>query len=187
MTSEAQALLVCLPVAGALVAHAPVLRFDLLRRLARPLDGGVRVRGRRVFGDNKTWRGALVMLAGAWLLTLALSAWPAYWSRLPLELQEAGPLAMGVLIGLGTVLGELPGSFVKRQLDIAPGAQRRSLAGVVLSVWDQADFVPGVALALLPIWRVPLRAGLIAFAVVGLAHLALSSVGYALGARRTIL
>ena len=48
----------------AYLAHAPVLRYDLLRSLKRPLDGGATIRGRRVFGDNKTWRGAIVMFAG---------------------------------------------------------------------------------------------------------------------------
>jgi hypothetical protein len=50
-----------LPVLGAPVAHAPVLKWDLLAGLARPLDGGACLRGRRIFGDNKTWRGAAVM------------------------------------------------------------------------------------------------------------------------------
>jgi hypothetical protein len=187
VTPEAQALLVFVPVAGALCAHAPVLRFDLLCALARPIDAGARFRGRRVLGDNKTWRGAFVMFGGAWAATSLLSCWPAWWLRLPLALQQAGPVVTGALIGLGTVLAEVPGSFLKRQLDIAPGARQRSPAGVLLSVWDQADFVPGVALALMPLWRMPLRSAVIGFAVVGLAHLTLSAAGYALGARRTIL
>jgi hypothetical protein len=43
-----------LPVLGAPALHAPVLRSDLLAALGRPLDCGVTVRGRRLFGDNKT-------------------------------------------------------------------------------------------------------------------------------------
>jgi hypothetical protein len=54
------------PVLGAYVAHAPVLRFDLLRPLDRPLDAGATVRGRRVFGDNKTWQ---LTLAPLWPMT----------------------------------------------------------------------------------------------------------------------
>jgi hypothetical protein len=51
---------VFLPLLGAFIAHAPVLRFNLLSALSRPIDGGGTIRGRRIFGDNKTWRGAMV-------------------------------------------------------------------------------------------------------------------------------
>jgi hypothetical protein len=60
-----------LPVGGAWIAHAPVLRWDLAPRLNRPIDGGRTLRGRRLFGDNKTWRGALVMGGGVFAATLA--------------------------------------------------------------------------------------------------------------------
>ena len=58
------ALWLFLAVLGAPLLHAPVLRWNLLPALARPLDGGRRWRGRRLLGDNKTWRGALCMTAG---------------------------------------------------------------------------------------------------------------------------
>jgi hypothetical protein len=41
------------PVLGGYLAHAPVLRFDLLHHLGRPIDGGATLRGRRLLGDNK--------------------------------------------------------------------------------------------------------------------------------------
>ena len=50
-----------LPALGGALAHAPVLRFDLLGPLKRPLDGGATLGGHRLFGDNKTLRGALLM------------------------------------------------------------------------------------------------------------------------------
>src|SRR5262249_4430030 len=104
---------VFLPLAGAFLAHAPVLRFDWLPHLKQPLDGGATWRGRRLFGDNKTWRGALAMSAGVVLLALLLSRWDWYWRQLPGEVQAAGPLVLGLLCGLGAVLAELPGSFLK--------------------------------------------------------------------------
>lgn len=177
------ALWVFLPVLGAFVAHAPVLRWDLLAAWKQPLDGGTRVRGRRIFGDNKTWRGAVVMWAGVLGATLLLSRWPAWWSRLPAPLQAAGPLAYGSLLGLGLVLGELPNSFLKRQLDIAPGDRRTSPAGLALVLWDQADFVPAIWLTLLPLWTMSLGQVLVAAAVVTMVHLALNWIGWMIGAR----
>jgi CDP-2,3-bis-(O-geranylgeranyl)-sn-glycerol synthase len=176
-------LLVFLPVLGAPLLHVAVLRYDLLPSLKRPLDGRATVGGRRVFGDNKTWRGALVMFAGVVLLTLPLSTWPAYWESLPEELRDAGPLPVGALIGAGTVLGELPNSFLKRRLGIAPGRRRRSPLGVALTVWDQVDFVPAVVLLLAPIWVMPLESVAAGLVAVALIHLAINVVGYAIGAR----
>jgi CDP-2,3-bis-(O-geranylgeranyl)-sn-glycerol synthase len=185
--SDGDGLLVFVPVLGSFLAHAPVLRYDWMEGLKRPLDGGATLRGRRLLGDNKSWRGAVAMGGGVLVLTLLLSAWPAYWSRMPPELRRAGPAVTGILIALGTVLGELPGSLLKRQLDIAPGAQRRSLPGALLSLWDQGDFVLGIGLLLLPVWRISLRQAALAFVVVAVGHLAVSAIGHAIGVRRTVL
>lgn len=185
--ADPRVLWIFVPVLGAYLAHAPVLRFDLLPGLRRPLDGGATLRGRRLLGDNKTWRGALTMFAGVLAATVLLSRVPAYWRRLPDELWAAGPFLFGSLLALGVVLGELPNSFVKRQLDIAPGARRASALGVLLAVFDQGDFVLGVWLLLAPIWRMTAGEALLAFAVVVIAHLAINVIGYAIGARRECL
>jgi hypothetical protein len=174
---------VFLPVLGGALAHAPVLNLDLLKPLKRPLDGGATLRGRRLFGDNKTWRGAIFMSGGVLLATLALSAWPWYWDHLPREVREASPLLVGTLLGLGTVLGELPNSFLKRQLDIEPGSRRRSALGIALAVFDQGDFVLGIWLALAPVWMMTPPEALLAFAVVAAVHSVINVVGYAIGAR----
>ena len=174
---------VLLPVLGAPVLHAPVLRGDLLPGLARPLDLGLSVRGRRVFGDNKTWRGALAMGAGTVAASAALhrSAW--FRARLPPEVRDAGPWRYGPLLAVGVVGGELPNSLLKRQLGIAPGRQRWTPGGIALVVFDQADFVLGVWVALLPLWRMPWRDVARAFAVVAAVHMGINVVGWAIGAR----
>ena len=174
------------PLLGAFIAHAPVLRFNLLSALARPIDGGGWIRGRRIFGDNKTWRGAIIMTSGVLGLACLLAQIPAYWSRLPLPIQRVGPLVFGLLLGLGAVLGELPNSFVKRQLDIQPGSQRRSISGFLFVIFDQGDFVLGAWLLLTPVWIMPIREGLVAFAVV-VVHMLVNVIGYAIGARQTLL
>jgi hypothetical protein len=171
-------LLVFLPVLGAPLLHAPVLRYDLLSGLKRPLDGGGGALGR-----NKTWRGALVMTTGVVAATLLLSLWDGWWSELPRGLRDAGPVVLGLLLGAGTVLGELPNSFLKRRLGIAPGGRGLGATGAAFAVWDQADFVPVIVLLLLPLWAMPPGSVLLAFAVVTAIHLVLNVVGYAIGAR----
>jgi CDP-2,3-bis-(O-geranylgeranyl)-sn-glycerol synthase len=130
-----------LPVGGAWIAHAPVLRWNLFPSLNRPIDGGRTFRGRRLFGDNKSWRGALVMGSGVLGATLGLHRSDWYRARLPAPVRHIPPGLLGVLLALGTVAGELPNSMMKRQLDIGPGAQKRSPAGIALSLLDQGDFV----------------------------------------------
>jgi hypothetical protein len=180
-------LLVFLPVLGAFVLHAPVLRYDLAPWLRRPLDGGATFRGRRLFGDNKTWRGFLTMWLGVLLAALVLSRSPGYWTRLPWEIQQAGPLRFGALLGLGTVLAELPNSFLKRQLDIPPGARRLTGAATLLVILDQGDFVLGIWLALAAIWLMSPAQALLAFLVVAGVHQLFNFAGYLIGARRTWL
>jgi hypothetical protein len=180
-------LVVFLPVLGAYLAHAPVLRYDLLRSLKRPLDGGATLRGHRVFGDNKTWRGAIVMFAGTFVAAVVLTRFGWYRDALPDEVADASPAAFGALVGLGAVVGELPNSFLKRQLGISPGAQRRSGVGIAISIFDQADIVIGIWVCLLPIWAMSVGQAALAFAVFAAFHLAVSAVGVALGARKTVL
>ncbi len=180
-------LLLFVPILGAMVAHAPVLRFDLVPGLKRPLDGGRTFRGRRIFGANKTWRGATVMFVGVLVATLALAQLPAYWGRIPAEVARHSPWIVGTLLGLGVVLGELPNSFVKRQIGIAEGTQRRSPLGVVVSVVDQGDFVLAIWLTLLPLYVLTVGEVLTAFLLVVAVHYAVNLIGYAIGARKAWL
>lgn len=136
-----------------------------------------------MLGDNKTWRGALCMTAGVVLATVVL--WQSDWWReqLPGALDDSEPLLVGLLIGLGTVGGELPNSFFKRRLDIAPGRRRRSPGGIALAVFDQGDLVLGIWVALLPLWVMPVWLAVVAFAAVAAIHAVINVIGYAIGAR----
>lgn len=88
-----------------------------------PIDGGLTFRGRRLFGDNKTLRGFVVMVpavSAAFVLLAAFArssaAGDGLWS-----LTLPGYALLGAWAGFGFMAGELPNSFIKRQLDIAPG------------------------------------------------------------------
>jgi CDP-archaeol synthase len=183
--SVAPALWTLLPVLGSPLAHAPVLRFDLLRSLKRPIDGGRTLGGRRILGDNKTWRGAVVMTAGVEAAALALHHSAAYRRRLPAGVRAASPALVGALLGVATVAGELPNSFAKRRLGVAPGGHRGGAAGVALGIVDQADFVLAAWLLLAPVHRMSVREAAAAFATVAAVHVPINLVGYAVGARDT--
>jgi hypothetical protein len=167
---------VFLPVLGAPLAHAPLLRWDLAPWARRPISS-------RLFGANKTWRGAAAMTGGTVAAAVALQRLPAYRRRLPPEVLEAGPVRVGLTLGCAAWLGELPNSFLKRRIGIAPGEQRLSPAGIAISVFDQADWVPVGWLLLRPVWRMSAREAAGTFALVGAIHVPINLIGYAVGAR----
>jgi CDP-archaeol synthase len=119
------------------------------RRFAVPLDGGVRLRGRRVFGANKTLRGFLVMVPASSVIFLLLAlavAHPAAAGLWPLT--PAGYARLGACAALGFMAGELPNSFVKRQLNIEPGALAlRWWTAAVQFAIDRVDSGVGMLLA----------------------------------------
>jgi hypothetical protein len=165
-----------LPALGAPLAHAPVLRWNLLPSLRRPIR-------RRLFGENKTWRGALIMTSGTVAASTALHRLPLYRQRLPEPVALANPVRVGALLGGACWLGELPNSFLKRRLGIAPGEQRASPAGVAISIFDQADWVPMAWLLLRPVWAMSVREAAQVFLLVAGVHVPINLIGYAIGAR----
>jgi CDP-2,3-bis-(O-geranylgeranyl)-sn-glycerol synthase len=151
-------LIAAFTLAGA--CHTAWLAAPSSRRFAVPLDGGRTFGGHRVLGDNKTIRGFLVMVPATGLafglLSSALIAFPSglsgLWALTPPEYALLG--AWGAL---GFMAGELPNSFVKRQLGIAPGeAAQGRVSGALFSVIDRIDSIVGLMLALMVAVPVPL-------------------------------
>ena len=93
---------------------------------------------------------------------------------------------LGLALGGGATLGELPNSFVKRQLGIPPGASAWGWPALIFYVWDQVDLlIPTWPLLLFwvrPDWHLVLMS----FALVLIVHQFVSVVGYLIGARRTV-
>ena len=131
-----------------------------------PLDGGLYVRGRRLLGMNKTFRGFVVMVPAAAAAFALLGALAPHdigiWN-----LSVMSFAAVGALAGFGFMAGELPNSFVKRQLDIVPGDTAHGrLARVVQFLADRFDSGVGMLVAMtlvIPMpwqtWAVVLIAG----------------------------
>jgi hypothetical protein len=164
-----------------------VLRFDLLRALRRPIDGGLRWRGRRLFGDSKTWRGVVVAIAGCVagvaIQTRLAGTWPS--SLALVDYGAIDPWSFGAAMGAGAMLGELPNSFTKRRRGIPPGGTSSGPSRVLFYVWDQVDLLIG-AWPLLAWWvRPDLGVLLTSFALALTVHPVVSLVGYLVGARKT--
>ena len=144
-------------------------------------------RNKRLFGANKTWRGIVFMVPAtgvsftlvhmAMQLGLAdqLQLWP---------LSSFAYFTLGCWTGMGFMMIELPNSFIKRQLDIAPGApasgnSRRKLFFLI----DQVDSIAGGLLAVSVFVPVPLIAAAILLLLGMVAHYVFNLVLMHLGLR----
>ena len=139
------------PVLVAGMGQVVVLKLRLLGPLDAPLDRGVHWRGKPVLGPRKTWRGVVVMtvLSAVVAHAQAVAAGRSQSLRAlsPFDYGRIDPTLLGFCLGLGYCLGELPNSFVKRRLGIAPASTTERLGWVQYFV-DQSDSVVGCLVAL---------------------------------------
>lgn len=89
------------------------------------------VDGKRIFGDNKTFRGFFFGFA----IGIMVGLMEVFVFQFP--------ILFAFLIPLGALLGDLAGAFLKRRIGIAPGG--------LLPIVDQVDFVVGAILFSLPL------------------------------------
>ena len=178
------------PILLAAVAQGLCIRYDWLARIKKPLDLGLSLGGKRIFGDHKTWRGLAINVAFCGVGSLiqarlqregSLPGW------LPLMDYETHAPLVGFLLGLGMTVGELPNSFAKRRLDIAPGKGGKGLKGIAFFLFDQVDLAVGIWVFLLFLIGPSLQMVLWSFAITIVCHVAVSMIGYLLGMRKTLL
>jgi CDP-2,3-bis-(O-geranylgeranyl)-sn-glycerol synthase len=172
-------LLVAFTLAG--VAQTAWFASRASHAFAFPIDGGLRLRGRRVFGANKTLRGFVVMVpAAAAAFALLGGAAPAQlglWDFRPL-----GFAGLGAIAGLGFMAGELPNSFVKRQLDIPPGSAPRTPAGALLQFGvDRLDSGIGMLAAISLLVPVPWQTWSVVLLIGPAIHWGFSAVLFHMG------
>ena len=145
------------PILIAGLVHVAVITLDLAPQLARPIDAGRRWRGRPVLGSNKTWRGFVVMPM-ATAITVASQQALVTRTRhsaalVPLRRGAPPPWIVGAICGAAYVVAELPNSFVKRRLGIAPGTSAPRARAAQYAV-DQLDSVVGCAIAIRMLYRI---------------------------------
>jgi len=141
-------------------AHVLWLHSAASMRFASPVDCGMSLFGKRIFGEHKMLRGFVVMVpassAAFFLLFLAVrSAFPDFASRLWPEVSWRYAAA-GAWAGFGFMAGELPNSFVKRRLNILPGPTAAHPAARCLCfAADRLDSILGMLAALSVVVSVP--------------------------------
>jgi CDP-2,3-bis-(O-geranylgeranyl)-sn-glycerol synthase len=167
-----------LPAACANAAPIFAAALPFLKKWTAPIDGGMRLRGRRLLGAHKTWRGIasgiVVATIVLWLQTwlVAHYGWAAGlgWA---FDYASAPVWLLGPLMALGALGGDALKSFFKRQAGVPDGRP--------WPPFDQLDYILGSMLVTLPFAVFPAQ---IYFWMVGvwvLTHLFASYIGWLLG------
>ncbi len=139
-----------------------------------PMDAGITLRGRPLFGRNKTWRGfiagvvsATAVLALQQLATLHSSVLTNFTTDI--NFTHLPTLLLGPALGAGALLGDAIESMIKRQIGIAPGKGWYP--------FDQTDFIIGAIIASLPFVRLTIKEYIWSIIVLLILHVAVDNFG----------
>ena len=166
LTSLAFMYVTLMPVILAGILNMIFIKLPVLSRLKMPIDCGKNFAdGRRIFGDNKTWKGFIGdMILGMFMTVIwgfVCKASPALESHDFFYLEHDNSvfynLLCGLLTGFAYALFELPNSFLKRRMGIEPGKTMKGWQKVLFIFLDQADSIFGCVLVVcifhpLPVW-----------------------------------
>lgn len=151
-----------------------------INKLNTPLDFGKSLGNRRIFGDNKRWRGLVFgVLFGALTGYLQFLIFPDFINELGIV--SARPALtmtlLGGLLGLGALLGDAVESFFKRRSQVKPGDS--------WFPFDQIDYIIGGIVLSLPIVVLDSRTYLLVLIVWFSIHLLAGYIGFILKLKDT--
>jgi len=159
---------------------APVF-FKKIPILSEPIDRGKTWRGKRIFGDNKTWRGVIAAILVGFLFFLLqrylFSRWDIF-KTISITNYLALPWFFGALVGAGAIAGDLLKSFFKRRLNIPSGQP--------WIPFDQVDYLLGGLLAGLPFYKPGLIELILIIALGFILHLLFKFFGFILKINKAI-
>lgn len=183
-----------MPVIIAGVINMIFTKTSVYKKYRYPIDGGKKLRDdKRLFGDNKTWIGFFSMII---FTSLSQAIW-GYICNFNLffgknylynyvENTLLNNFFIGALFGLAYVLCELPNSYIKRRIDIAPGKTVSGLKGSICYLFDQIDSIIGVTLVLCIWCEMTLSQFLLYIFLGGITHIVINLILYGLKIRKNI-
>jgi hypothetical protein len=179
------------PLLIGLTMHGLAIKYGWFAALVEPVDGGKTYRGKRIFGDNKTYRGifatALGTALGTALQVFVLHRFEVFQGLELLDYSAPQVVILGFLMGTAAMLGELPNSFIKRRIDIAPGATAAGgIRSLFFYIFDQIDYLPGVWLVLIFFTDASFKRIIFSAVFLFFSHQIISLLGFWLGMRKTV-
>ncbi len=144
-----------------------------------PLDFGRVIKGKRILGSHKTFRGLVAgiifAIAVAYLQKVLFETSTFFMGISILNYSEKSFLLIGFLLGFGALFGDALKSFFKRRFDVSPGKS--------WVPWDQLDFMLGMLVFILFIHIPDWRKVVFLLLVVPFLHIATNHIGFYLKIR----
>lgn len=159
---------------------APVIfdKLGLLKSMAKPIDGGLKLGQDFLFGQNKTWRGIIAAVIMSLVVTIIQASLFGYdfFYQISIVNYDAMFLSFGVLAGLGAILGDLIKSFLKRRLHLASGQS--------WPIFDQLDFIIGFFIFISLIYKPSVEIILASLLITLILHPLVNLISYLLGLKK---
>ncbi len=166
----------------------------ILNVLKKSIDNNIALKdGKRLFGDNKTWKGLIgyivfniifaILFGLIWKVTKLEHLNYFYINHNNTVLYN---ILIGALLGLFYALFELPNSFIKRRLGIEEGKTTNGLLKVFFVFLDQADSVFGMALVVWMFYPIGICIYLLFVLVGAITHIVLNILLYFLHVRKNM-
>jgi len=172
------------PVIFAAIFHMFVVKMKWFEYLTYPLDHHKTFHKKRVFGQNKTYRGLIVMIVASiffsYIYFLLVNNFPKFQQYNLLNNSTYSFIFYGFIFGFGYIIGELPNSFYKRQLSVIEGKS----STIIMHFIDQIDSVFSVMLLLVAFSSFTWKHFFIGVFFYGLIHIIINYLLYLLGLRK---
>ena len=176
------------------IVNSIFCKSKVLNFLKKPIDFNKKfIDKKRIFGDNKTWKGFFGYIFFNIVFTILFSLIikgtkleTLNFFYINHENTILYNLLIGFLLGLFYALFELPNSFLKRRLDITPGKTIKGKKKVLFIILDQADSVFGVALVVWMFYPIGIWIYLLYIVIGTVTHLLVNMMLYFMHLRKNM-
>jgi len=148
-------------------------RFNLFNFLAKEVDFKKKFLGKPIFGSHKTWRGVILgILVGEIVVLIQFFLYQfSFFKKISiLNYQEINLFFFGFLISGGAIFGDLLSAFIKRRLNLKPGAK--------FLPFDQINYVIGAFIFLEPWLKLEVKIWFFILVSTFFLHIIVNRLGY---------
>ena len=169
-------------------------KLNILKKYNIPMDCKKNfIDGKRIFGDNKTWKGFFgyiilnilcsILLGFVWSI-FNLDDMNFFYTKIPNTIYNN--CFIGLLLGLGYSLFELPNSFFKRRINVEPGKSPKGIKKIFFIFLDQADSVIGCCTVLNLFYKMTCSFYIMYILLGAFTHIVFNILLYFLGLRKNM-